>query len=718
MFPGDETHLELEAQALLSENGAAASLLPGFEPRTSQIAMSGGVARTLENGSRFIVQAGTGVGKSLAYLLPAALWACDSEKKVVVATYTRALQTQLIEKDLPLVQKILALSGRKLSYAILMGAENYLCARRLAGASASDAGLFDTPAHAKTVADLKLHARTAETGLRNSIPFPVHGAVWERVRREADLCLKKRCPFRERCLYLKDLHQAMLADVLVVNQHLYFAGLPIPAYHAVIFDEAHNIEDTAAEFLGFSVSLFRTHKLLGELYSPVGGGRGIAKRIKNRPDDWLRGFETAVLAAGQAADNFFLSCARGAGLRITAVSAESKSARVTRPGLAEDILSEPLLRLSEMLGAAIEVAASDEDEVVFTAYKNRIVEVVAAVRAFLKADGRDNVYWLETRMLRGAPEIELRKTLLDVSKQLDELLFSRDLPVVLTSATLAVDGSFETLKTGLGITDCREAILPSPFDYRSNAVLYSASALADPGQHPEEFEPDAVAKCLEIIRVVPGGVFVLFTSWEFLRKASGYITPAVTGREVFVQGTMLADDLLRQFRQAENGVLLATDTFWQGVDVPGNNLACVIITKLPFASPGSPVEAGRQEYLASKGVNVFSAHSLPKAVIKFHQGFGRLIRKSSDYGAVAVLDPRIITRAYGTKFINSVPECAYVSDIAGLARFFEERARPPLKAEPVNGKESLLSALNDTDGRDFRSAEFDSPSAWTDTPFV
>ncbi|MDD4004095.1 MAG: ATP-dependent DNA helicase [Elusimicrobiaceae bacterium] len=717
IFPGGPG-LELQVRALLSENGAAGECLAGFEPRSSQIEMSAGVARALESGQRLVVQAGTGVGKSLAYLLPAAIWACDTEKHIVVATYTRALQTQLVEKDLPLVRRILDRSGRNFSYALLMGAENYLCVRRLAGAAAAGAELFDSAGGAKLLDSLKRHAGSACTGLRNAIPFPVPAALWERVRREADLCLKKRCPLRERCLYMKDLHQAMLADVLVVNQHLYFAGLPVPAYHAVIFDEAHNVEDTAAEFLGFSVSWFRVGKLLAELYTPAGGGRGLVTRITNRPDDWRRGFETAVLSAGKAADNFFLSCARNAGLKITAVSAESKSARVTRPDLAEDVLSEPLLRLAEQLGSVMETAATEEEETILAAYKNRLLEVVSSVRAFLKPQGRDSVYWLETRMLRGAPEIELRKTLLDVSRELDERLFSRALPVVLTSATLAVDGSFESLRSALGINSCAELILPSPFDYRANAVLYSASSLPDPGPDSEAFETRSLARIIEIIRVVPGGVFVLFTSWEFLRRAKNFITGRVTGREVFVQGEMLADDLLRSFRRSGNGVLLATETFWQGVDVPGSNLACVIITKLPFASPGSPVEAGRQEYLASKGVNVFSAHTLPRAVIKFHQGFGRLIRKSSDYGAVAVLDPRIITRSYGVKFINSVPECAYTSELAGLADFFEERSsRPPLKAQPGSGPDTFLSTPDDG-GEDFRSAEYDGPSVWRDTPFL
>lgn len=710
--PGNE--LEAEVRALLAENGVAAECLPGFEPRHAQVEMSAGVARALGGGQRLVVQAGTGVGKSLAYLLPAAMWACAHEKHVVVATYTRALQTQLIDKDLPLVKHILGRSHRDFSYALLMGAENYLCVRRLAHAAAAGVELFDTASGAKITADLKTHARTAKTGLRNAIPFSVPAGLWERVRREADLCLKKRCPFRESCLYMKDLRTAIQADVLVVNQHLFFAGLPVPAYHAVIFDEAHNLEDTAAEFLGFAVSLMRTGKLLAELYSPAGGGRGLVKRIRNKPENWLKEFETGVLAATTAADNFFLSCARNAGLKITAVSADSKSARITRPDLAQDILSEPLLRLAEMLGSAAEAAATDEDLTLFTAYKNRLTEVVTCVKAFLKPQGRDCVYWLETRMLRGAPEIELRKTLLDVSGELDERLFSRELPAVLTSATLAVDGSFAPLRAALGLKNCAELVLASPFDYRANAVLYTASALPDRGASPTEFETDAIAKCLEIIRVVPGGVFVLFTSWDFLRKAKAFITRATTGREVFVQGTLLPDDLLNAFRESGNGVLLATDTFWQGVDVPGNNLACVIITKLPFASPGSPVEAGRQEYLASRGVNVFAEHTLPRAVIKFHQGFGRLIRKSSDYGAVAVLDPRIITRAYGAKFVNSVPDCTYTSEIAGLAEFFRERmARPPLRAGFERTPENAAF-----DEADFRSAQYDGPSAWRDTPFI
>ncbi|MFA6583901.1 MAG: ATP-dependent DNA helicase [Elusimicrobiaceae bacterium] len=716
IFPGDSTNFETEIRAILSEGGLAGGMLPGFEPRSAQIEMGAAVARSLNSGAKLIAQAGTGVGKSLAYLIPAAFWACDNEKKVIVATYTRALQEQLINKDLPVVAKLAARTGRELNYALLMGAENYLCARRLAHAASAQRELFDSPAAGKILGHLADFARQSETGLRSAIPFSVPAQVWEKVRREADLCLKKRCPFRERCLYMKDIFRACKADVLVVNQHLFFAGLPVSAYHAVIFDEAHNMEDTAAEFLGFSVSNYRVGRMLSELYTPAGGGRGLVKRIKNKPAAWLEEFEKLVLETGKAADNFFLSCARAAGLKITAVLAEAKSTRILRPDIAEDNVTALLTDLARQLGAALEDCSNAEDEVALSAYKNRVLETVADIRAFLKAQGNDKAYWIESRLFRSAPAVELNMTLLDVSEELGKSLFSRPIPVILTSATLAVEGNFENLKTGLGIGEAQEIIFPSPFDYRSNAAFYTAANLPDPGAQPADFEKEACAKCLEIIKVIPGGVFILFTSWEFLRKASNYINSGNTGRDVFVQGTLLADELLRSFRESGNGVLLATDTFWQGVDVPGSNLACVIITKLPFASPGSPVESARSEYLTMKGKNVFEAHSLPKAVIKFHQGFGRLIRKTSDYGAVAVLDPRIITRRYGAKFVNSVPECTYVSDLTNLAAFFKDRGGRPRPAIQANAQLQAFEALAPNDD-DFRCAQFDVPQSWSDTPF-
>ena len=297
---------------------------------------------------------------------------------------------------------------------------------------------------------------------------------------------------------------------------------------------------------------------------------------------------------------------------------------------------------------------------------------VEQLKTFLQCKSKEHAYWVEVSQSKRAPYTALNMAPLDVSESLRKDLFGKHCPVILTSATLAVDGSFAMLKSRLGLDESSEVLLDSPFEYERQAVIYNAPDIPDPKEH-EAYERAVLEQCPKIASVVAGGIFVLYTNWQLLEKTSKALTADSTSRPIFKQGEAAPQHLLNEFKKAGNGILLATDTFWQGIDVPGPALSCVIITRLPFLAPDTPLEEARHEWMAAKGMNVFNEYTLPKAIIKFRQGFGRLIRSNTDFGAVVILDPRIRTRKYGAKFLRSIPKCRQVGCLAELKEYFESK---------------------------------------------
>jgi ATP-dependent DNA helicase DinG len=650
---------------LFQPGGAVERAAGGFEPRRQQAVMADAVYKAVSGGTHLVAEAGTGVGKSLAYLVPAALWAVRNKKKVVVATHTKALQAQLVKKDLPVVRDILAGQNLPLNFFLIMGSANYLCLSRLWRAGEYTPELFDDDSSGKALEALLELVKTGETGCRPDLPIDVPQRVWAEVCRDPDTCLGRKCPQRAACFYRKEVERAKQADILVVNQHLFFAGMPIPAWNAAIFDEAHNLEEVASAFLGYSLSDRRVKRLLDDIFSRR--GRGLAARLKRPPAHWVPAIKEAVGEAAKAAHDFFNEVHMALGADAKGVPLRAR--RVRKPGLAANTLAGPLLAVAGLLNEALLHSASAEEEADIKGCYLRCLAVIEQVANFLECKSAGSAYWLAASGGR-IPVVSLHMAPVNVAEALRKELFGRGFPVVLTSATLAVDGTFTMVRGRLGLDKAAELLLDSPFDYRGQAVLYVPRSIPDPSAEPQPYEAALIEECSALAEAVSGGIFLLFTSWQALQRAYAGLAGRMGGRPLYRQGDKLPQQLLAEFRRAGNGVLFGTDTFWQGVDVSGQALACVAIARLPFTSPDTPLEEARHEWLAARGVNVFEEYTLPKAVVKFRQGFGRLIRGKSDYGAVVVLDPRVDTRSYGPRFLRSIPPCPRVTSHLQIRAFF------------------------------------------------
>ena len=661
---------------IFGAGGAVSRAIKGFEPRGQQARMAAAVAQAVGEGEHLVVEAGTGVGKSLAYLIPAALWAARGQKKVIVATHTKALQAQLVKKDLPVVKAVLEELGLPLSYFLLMGSGNYLCLSRLDRAGKQEPELFDEEGLRAALEQLQAWIQEAESGSRAELPFAVPHHLWAEVCRDSDLCLGKKCPHKAACFHRKDVARAAKADIVVVNQHLFFAGMPLPVFNAVIFDEAHNLEEVAADFMGFSLTDRRVKRFLDDIFAPK-SNRGLAHRLSRPPTGWVEDVKGAVSEIRHASKDFFREITEK--LALNALPAgRAKTCRVREPGIVANLLQAPLVELSVLLSQAIPHSQSDMEEAEIKASLKRCLELAAQLNIFLECKEEACAYWVEVKSGRKKEEISLNMSPVDVSEDLRKELFGRNYPVLLTSATLAVDGSFSMLKSRIGLDKCGELLLDSPFDYTKQAGLLVPQDMPDPATEAAAYEAAVLDACVKVCGAVEGGIFLLFTSWQSLERAARVLAGRVSGRPIFKQGEELPAKLITDFKQAGNGVLLATDTFWQGVDVPGQALACVVICRLPFTSPDTPLEETRQEWMTARGQNFFTDYTLPKAVVKFRQGVGRLIRTKKDFGAIVILDPRVQTKRYGGKFLRSMPRCARLGDLKALKAFFGACRQPTI----------------------------------------
>ena len=658
--PGDDSGVA----DLFAPGDSISQVIRHFEPRPQQAKMASAVFQAINKRTHLTVEAGTGVGKSLAYLVPAAIWAVGNKKKAVVATYTKALQAQLVKKDLPIVKAVLEKLGMKLSYFLLMGSSNYLCLSRLERSERLGPEMFEESEEQRIADALHEWSKTGHSGCRTEIPFAVPHQIWDEVCRDSDVCLGRKCHLKDKCFYRKDVAQAAMSDIIVVNQHLFFAGMPLPTFDTVIFDEAHNLEEVAAGFMGFSLTDRKIKRFLDSVYNPK-SGKGFAKRIKRPPSAWLAEIQQAVLDVNFASQTFFQDITEKLGFYGLAGPGSLKPKRVVTPDIVDNCLYQPLLALTVLLSQAISYAHSDQEGAEIKGHLKKCMDLSAQISSFLECKEASHAYWVEVRNLKRHREISLNMAPVDVSEALKKELFGKTFPVILTSATLTVDGSFKMVKAQLGLDKGWELLLDSPFEYDKQAALFIPQDIPDPSD-PGAYQEAVIRECFKICSAVEGGVFLLFTSWQSLETAYSVLSAQLSGRPLFRQKDKTPHQLITEFGHAGNGVLFATDTFWQGVDVPGPALSCVVIARLPFISPDSPLEEARKEWMTAKGVNFFNDYSLPKAVVKFRQGFGRLIRAKDDFGAVVVLDPRIQTRRYGTKFTRSIPKCRHISNLKEL----------------------------------------------------
>ena len=627
------------------------NILPNYEPRDEQLKMSAAIADALRNEEHLIVEAGTGVGKSLAYLIPLAEWVLDDaegQKRAVVSTYTKALQRQLVEKDLPFLRDNI-FGG--LRFALCIGSENYICLRRLGQVKGH--GLFDIDDTAHINILLKWARQTA-AGVRAEIDVPQ--SLWQKVSRESDLCYGKDCKKYRDCFYQKAKQAERGSHILVTNHHLFFAHVAsgwsvLPSFNAVIFDEAHEIEDVAADYLGVEISNFKLSRLLDSILSPQ--GKGLLTRLK-----WLTQDKFSEI-------NIFINKVRLQGNALFQELSErlknSSTLRIRKRGFIKNNLTESLHELSEALQMLQEMSRDEDEQKEISAFVSRIEAFGMSLHSIIEQEIENHVYWAE----KEGRALRLTATPVDIASIFKTQVFDNTGSAVLTSATLAANNNFDYIKERLGLLEAKTLLLSSPFNYGKQAQLYAPEDISEPNS--EKFEKDLISRITEILSVMMGRTLVLFTSYSLLSKAANAIdTPDI---EILRQGDMDSYRLITEFRKNKNSVLFGTYTFWQGIDIPGDDLQCVIITRLPFDVPDAPVIEARMEALTREGKNPFHHYQIPRAIILLKQGFGRLIRTKTDKGIVVILDSRIRTRGYGLQFLKSLPACKKASSVSDIKKF-------------------------------------------------
>ncbi|RMH23700.1 MAG: helicase [Planctomycetota bacterium] len=645
----------------------ARALGDAYEPRPQQREMARAVESALASRGRLMVEAGTGVGKSFAYLLPAALAAARRSERVVIATNTIALQEQVLGHDLPMVGRILRAAGsdETPTATLVKGRSNYISIRRLRLASRRQDALLTDAAQRRTLHAIEDWAYDTADGTLATAPALERPAVWERVVSDAGNCMGRRCPTYKACFFQRARRAMEGADLLVCNHAVLCSDLALrrrgvsllPEYDHVIIDEAHALEDVATDHFGLSVADGRVRHLLASLYD-ARKGRGLLASLALAPGDpAAESARGAVVRAQASADLFFdrvAALAQDAGRR----DGPGVSRRLRDDDDIDDMLGPALKDLALHLIALRDRADRDEDRFELTSFIERARALADEAAALCGRTLEGCAYWAEARVSGRGVRATLACSPVDVGPALRDTLFREGRSVVLTSATLTTGGgSFRHAAERLGCDEPATLALGSPFDLSRQVDLFVEAGAPAPGQPGYA---DAIAeRSLAHIDATDGGAFVLFTSYALMNRVVEIMEPALArrGMPVLVQGRDAGRGaMLESFRLERRGVLFGAASFWQGVDVRGDSLRNVILTRLPFDPPDRPIVEARAEALRSRGADPFKTDALPRAVIRFKQGFGRLIRSAEDRGRVVVLDPRLVTKWYGRAFLAALPE--------------------------------------------------------------
>ncbi|NLI98720.1 ATP-dependent DNA helicase [bacterium] len=648
----DKLRLEFEGR------GSIISKLPHNEQRQGQLEMALAVAEALEDKKNLMVEAGTGIGKSFAYLIPLIYWTLKEQKKAVIATGTKILQNQLSEKDLPFLSQ----TGEvKFKYEVLYGQENFFCRRR-AGMIAQY-GLFDDPEEAKELERIAAWAKD-DSGIFEDYPEQISPKLKSEISRRSEACPRKNCAYYSQCPFYKRRKAAEEADIIVINHHLFFAHLEsagklLPEFGAVVFDEAHRLEQVAASYSGVRLSNIGLAVLLGRIYNPR-RNHGLLPKLADF--GLIKNKVTQLIEEVRDASNNFFS-----NLENLMQPYEVKK-RIRNANSVPNELEPALDSLAAFL---FEKARDVDDEDIsfeLTSLGDRTAVAKGAVISFLDMADPNSVYWIETD--RQSDRVSINSELIDVSELMANSVWSQPWVNILTSATLTVGKSFEFTKERIGFKD-REHWIGSPFDYKHNALVYVAHDIVPP-QH-DDWSNRMSSRLLDLIKTSSGRALVLFTSYSTLNACVEKLEAEISRHhKLLVQGRAPRNSILEEFKFDTSSVLFATQSFWEGIDVPGDSLVLVVITRLPFEVPDDPrAEAILEEY-RKKGREPFSEYQLPLSVLRFRQGSGRLIRRKSDYGVIAILDSRIVKKVYGKLFMNSLPPAPVAFNLFEVQRFFDD----------------------------------------------
>ncbi|ASS40123.1 ATP-dependent DNA helicase [Fusobacterium sp. oral taxon 203] len=690
----DRTFLEeVNIKNYFANDGILAKEIKGFEYRKEQEEMAHYIQDAINEDRKIIIEAGTGTGKTLAYLIPAIKWAVVNKKKVIIATNTINLQEQLLLKDIPLAKSIIK---EEFSYVLVKGRSNYLCKRffnELSIGRSIDIETFSMEAREQIEYILKWGNKT-KSGDKAELPFEVYPDVWELVQSTTELCLGKKCPYRKECFFMKTRMEKMEADILISNHHVFFADLNVraetdfdseylilPRYDMVIFDEAHNIESVARSYFSVEVSKISFTRLLNRIYQKKNKRKkekSALIRVEDTIDEkdledgqqyiyLLNTLKEEISILQNIGDEYFDEIRKIYETNTEAPIRKSlNNFEMTKSRFLEtlrdkkDIFQSKLadfLTLMMSFNNVIDEEKEKNPEVIN--FNNHLKMFKAYIDSFkfINSFEDDNyIYWLDINSKR--TNVLLTATPLNIAEKLSTVLFDNLDRLIFASATIVANGNFDYFKKSLGLDeeDCIECIIKSPFNYDEQMSVYIPTDIQD-SENINAFVTDASKFILDILVKTNGKAFILFTSYTMLNQIYYSVSKKLInkGFEVFLHGDKPRSQLIKEFKEAENPILFGTTSFWEGVDVQGENLSNVIITKLPFLVPTDPVVSAISKKIEEDGGNSFTDFQLPEAIIKFKQGVGRLIRKKTDSGNIFILDSRILKKRYGSLFINALP---------------------------------------------------------------